>query len=171
MGLPLTHARRTLALPNYNKKSVATMWICSGRAFLGLVLVSMILPPGAPVAAQVAGATNPAGQNRTHRRPSIDDRIKILAKNLDLNEAQQSAVKRILEQRQQETLLLRLDPSITGNARIERFRALQDIAVERIRAVLNEEQRKKYDPLAVRGIPPAPDQRSVEDWLKVTAPQ
>ena len=51
------------------------------------------------------------------------------------------------------------------------FRALQDNTVERIRAVLNEEQKKKYDPLAVRRVQPAPDQRSVEDWLKATTPQ
>jgi hypothetical protein len=95
----------------------------------------------------------------------------VLAKNLDLNESQQVAVKKILEQRQQETLRLRRDPSISGSTRIEQFRALQDNTVQRIRAVLNEEQKKKYDPLAVRRIQPAPEQRSVEDWLKVTTPQ
>jgi hypothetical protein len=151
---------------------VTTIWICSGRAFLSVVLLAMTLSPGALVAAQVAGATVPAGQTHpAHRRPNIDDRVKVLAKNLDLNESQQSAVKEILEQRQQETLRLRLDPAITPSARIARFRVLQDKTVERIRAILNDEQRKKYVPLAVRGIQPAPDQRSVEDWLKVTTPQ
>jgi hypothetical protein len=95
----------------------------------------------------------------------------VLAKSLDLNEAQQATVKRILVQRQQETMRIRLDSSISGATRIERFRALQDHTVERIRAVLNEEQKKKYDPLAVRRVTPAPDQKSVEDWLKVTNPQ
>jgi hypothetical protein len=112
----------------------------------------------------------PVVAQRGHR-PSIDDRVKVFAKNLDLNEAQQAAVKKILEQRQQETLRLRQDPSISGSARIERLRALQDTTVERIRAVLNDEQKKKYDPLAVRRIQPAPNQRSVEDWLKVTTPK
>jgi hypothetical protein len=122
--------------------------------------------------AQVGGVASPAQQtHRAHRRPSLDDRIKVLAKSLELNEAQQAAVKKILEQRQQETLRLRMDPSISGSTRIARFRALQDNTVERIRAVLNEEQKKKYDPLAVRRAQPAPDQRSVEDWLKVTTPQ
>jgi len=40
-----------------------------------------------------------------------------------------------------------------------------------IRAVLNDEQKKKYDPLAVRDRTPAPDQKSVEDWLKETTPK
>jgi len=85
--------------------------------------------------------------------------------------SQQAAVKKILEQRQQETLRIRQDASISGGTRIERFRALQDQTVLRIRAVLNDEQKKKYDPLAVRRVTPPPDQKSVEDWLKVTNPQ
>jgi hypothetical protein len=131
-----------------------------------------MLLQSAPALAQVAGAASPARRTiRGRRRPSLDDRIKVLAKNLELNEAQQSAVKKILEQRQQETLQIRLDPSITGSARIDRLRALQEKTVERIRAVLNEEQKKKYDPLASRRLPSAPEQRSVEDWLKVTTPK
>jgi hypothetical protein len=51
------------------------------------------------------------------------------------------------------------------------LRALQDQTVQRIRLVLNDEQKKKYDPLAVRQAGPAPGQKSVEDWLKVTTPQ
>jgi hypothetical protein len=139
---------------------------------LSLALVLPILSPSAPALAQVAGDASPAHRTiRSHRRPSLDDRVKELAKNLDLNEAQQSAVKKILEQRQQETLRMRLDPTITGSVGIDRFRALQEKTVEQIRAVLNEEQKKKYDPLAARKLPPAPQQRSVEDWLKATTPQ
>jgi len=159
-------------LPSCNKTSAAPLRTGSSRAFLFLALVLPLLLPGAPIVAQVAGAASSA--RPTHRargRAKIDDRVKVLAKNLELNESQQAAVKKILEQRQQETLRIRQDSSISGSARIEQFRALQDNTVQRIRAVLNEEQKKKYDPLAVRGIPSAPEQRSVQDWLKVTTPQ
>jgi hypothetical protein len=90
---------------------------------------------------------------------------------LDLNESQKSAVKKILEQRQQQVLNLRRDPSLSGGARIGKFRALQEDTVQRIRAVLNDEQKKKYDPLASRRVQPAPNQRSLEDWLKLTTPK
>lgn len=144
---------------------------CSGACLL-LTLASPMFLPSMPAFAQAANAASPERRAPyRYKRPSIDDRVKVLAKNLELNEAQQSAVKRILEQRQQETLRLRLDPSLTGSARIDRFRAVQETTVQRIRAVLNEEQRKKYDPLAVRRIQPAPEQRSVEDWLKATTPK
>lgn len=146
-------------MPSYNKTFATSLRNCSLRALLCLALVLPVLLLSAPAVAQ-----------RGHR-PTIDDRVKVLARSLELNEAQQAAVKKILEQRQQETLRVRQDASISGGARIERFRALQDHTVERIRAVLNEEQKKKYDPLAVRRVAPAPDQKSVEDWLKVTTPQ
>jgi len=148
-------------LPNCNKTSAAKSRICTGRTLLCLALVLPILLSGTLVVAQRGG----------RRRPSIDDRVRVFAKNLDLTEAQQTAVKKILEQRQQEALRIRNDSSVSGSVRIERFRAIQDNTVERIRAVLNEEQKKKYDPLAVRRRQPAPDQRSVEDWLKVTTPK
>jgi Spy/CpxP family protein refolding chaperone len=133
--------------------------MCFLRKLLYLALALPVLLANAPAVAQ-----------RGHR-PGIDDRVKVFAKNLDLTEAQQAAVRKILEQRQQETLQIRQDPTLSGSARIDRFRAIQDDTVGRIRAVLNEEQKKKYDPLAVRRIKPAPDQRSVEDWLKATTPQ
>ncbi len=124
---------------------------------------------GAPAAAQPAGAASPARREvRGRAHPSLDDRVKALARSLDLSETQQSAVKKILEQRQEETLRLRLDPSVPPSLRIDLFRAIQDKTVERIRSVLDQEQKKKYDPLAPRRLPPSPDQRSVEDWLQAT---
>jgi hypothetical protein len=156
-------------LRSYNKTFAARLRNCCGSAYFSLALLSLL--PGAPVLAQLAGAASPARQTHGgHRGPSMDDRVKVVARNLDLTEAQQAAVKEILEQRQQETLRIRLDPAINGGARIERFRALQDTTVVRIRAILNEEQRKKYDPFAPRRIQPAPQQQSVEDWIKVTTP-
>ena len=146
-------------MPSYNNTFATMPRSRSLRALLFLAVVLPVLLLSAPAVAQ-----------RGHR-PTIDDRVKVLSRTLELNEAQQAAVKKILEQRQQEALRIRQDASISGAARIERFRALQDHTVERIRAVLDEEQKKKYDPLAVRRVAPASDQKSVEDWLKVTTPQ
>ena len=122
----------------------------------------------------MAQAPDPASAarhtGRPYKRITVDDHVRRLARNLDLDEAQQSAVRKILEERQEQTLRIRQDPTLPGNARIDQFRALQDNTVLRIRALLNEDQKKKYDPLASRRIQPAPDQRTVEDWLKATTP-
>jgi Spy/CpxP family protein refolding chaperone len=101
------------------------------------------------------------------RRVTLDDQVKGLAKSLDLNQEQQEAVKKILERRQQESVRIMRNGS--GPDAIDRFRALQTGTVEQIRAVLNDEQKKKYNPLAPRP-PQASDQPSVQDWIKATTP-
>lgn len=125
----------------------------------------------APPPAPPASATPAQPAQSTRHRATLDDRVKALAAALDLNQTQQVAVKKILEQRQLEMLRIRQDPSIQGSDRIGKLRALQDQTIQRIRAVLNDDQKKKYDPLAIRNREPAPDQKSVEDWLKATAPK
>jgi predicted TIM-barrel enzyme len=121
--------------------------------------------------AQKPDSTGPVQQTHAvRRRARLEDRVKVLAESLHLDDAQQVAVTKILEERQQETLRIRRDASISGSDRMAQFRAIQDRTVARIRSVLNEEQKKKYDPLAVRRVEPAPEQRSVEDWIKATTP-
>jgi predicted TIM-barrel enzyme len=121
--------------------------------------------------AQKPDSTGPVQQTHAvRRRTRLEDRVKVLAESLHLDDAQQLAVTKILEERQQETLRIRRDGSISGSDRMAQFRAIQDRTVVRIRSVLNEEQKKKYDPLAVRRVEPAPEQRSVEDWIKATTP-
>jgi predicted TIM-barrel enzyme len=138
-------------------------WIAS--PFLCLALLA------AAGVAQKPDSTGPVHQTHAvRRRARLEDRVKVLAESLHLDDAQQVAVTKILEERQQETLRIRRDASISGRDRMAQFRAIQDRTVLRIRSVLNEEQKKKYDPLAVRRVEPAPEQRSVEDWIKATTP-
>ena len=105
--------------------------------------------------------------HRSKRRVTVDDQVKGLATSLDLNQEQQVAVKKILERRQQESV--RIMRSGSGPDAIDRFRALQAGTVEQIRAVLNDDQKKKYNPLAPHP-PQASDQPSVQDWIKATTP-
>jgi hypothetical protein len=165
---------RIPALPSYSRAIPACRQnrakqagLCLAALLLNVSLVSSALAQTTAVVPATPAPPTPS----SHRRPSLDDRVKTLAVTLNLDQQQQVAVKRILEQRQQETPRLRHDTSITGSTRIERLRALQDQTVQRIRLVLNDEQKEKYDPLAVRQAGPAPGQKSVEDWLKVTTPQ
>jgi Spy/CpxP family protein refolding chaperone len=140
--------------------------ICRG-AFLLLVL-ALRRQPALAQASETAAPPRPAS---THsKRPTLDDRVAVLSKNLELTDAQRSAVKKILEQRQQQTVRIR-ESEAPGNVRIEQFRALQERTVAQIRAVLTDEQKKKYDPLLPRTRPaPSTPQRSVEDWIKATTP-
>lgn len=137
----------------------------------GLALLFAVGAANVPVLAQTAGAAAPATDAaRSRSRGNIDEQVERLTKALDLSQTQQSSVKSILEQRLQRLGQIRHDPALSGTAKIDRFRALQERTVEQIRAVLNDEQKKKYDPLAARKVQPAPEQRSVDDWMKATTP-
>jgi hypothetical protein len=105
------------------------------------------------------------------RTRSIDDQVKGFAKNLDLNETQQAQVKAILERRQEQSRRIWNDHSVPVSDRIGRYRALNDGTVAQIRSILNEEQKKKYDPLAHRKDLPTTAQPSVEDWMNATRPK
>ena len=141
-----------------------------GASWIASPFLCVALLPAAGVA-QKPDSTGPVHQaHAVRRRARLEDRVKVLAESLHLDDAQQVAVTKILEERQQETLRIRRDASISGSDRMAQFRAIQDRTVVRIRSVLNEEQKKKYDPLAVRRVEPAPEQRSVEDWIKATTP-
>jgi hypothetical protein len=139
--------------------------------FPALLLLQLAFGPSW-VFAQAPDTTVPQRQPTRPpvRRSNIDARVSNLTKTLELTPEQQSAVRKILEQRQQETLEIRRDPAISGSARIERFRMLQEGTVQRIRTVLNEEQKKKYDPMAASHNQTVPE-HSVEDWLKASSPK
>jgi len=133
-------------------------------ASLGLMLGAVFLPLAA--AAQTTGSVIPQRHAKNvYRRRSLDEHVKSFAKALNLDEAQQASVKAILERQQVEARRLQFDQSLSGSDRIGKFRALQQETVLRIRAILNDEQRQKYDPLN-HGTQISPSDPSLEDWLK-----
>jgi periplasmic protein CpxP/Spy len=136
-----------------------------------VVLAAWSLPGLADVAQQPA-----ASAAKPHVRPAIgtitlEDQVARFSKSLNLSETQQSQLKRILEYRQAETRRIREDDSIAGEERIGRIRELQDGTVARIRAILDEEQRKKYDPLVVRQAQRSSPQTSVDEWMQAVRKQ
>jgi hypothetical protein len=134
-------------------------------------LLPLLLLPAASSAQVAESARGSQPVIRNHKRPSPDERGKALAKYLELDETQQIALQKILEQRQQEVLQMRFTPLPAGSAQIDRFRAIQDKTANRIRALLNQEQRKKYDLLAIRRSAPPGSKTSVQDWLKPATPR
>ena len=134
-------------------------------------LLPLLLLPAASSAQVAESARGSQPVIRNHKRPSPDERGKALAKYLELDETQQMALQKILEQRQQEVQQMRFTPLPAGSAQVDRFRAIQDKTANRIRAVLNQEQRKKYDLLAIRRSAPPGSKTSVQDWLKAATPR
>jgi hypothetical protein len=142
-------------------KNVSFGWLrlswLAGALFLAHVAVGQMPGPAVPQ----------HHAQSVYRRRSVDERVKNFAETLNLDPAQQVGVKAVLERQQREARQIQFDQSISGTERIGRFRALQQDTVSRIRALLNEEQKKKYDPLN-HGTAATASQPSVEDWLKST---
>jgi hypothetical protein len=137
-----------------------------GCSRLSLLAGGLLLPHLA--VGQLPGATAPQRRTQSvYRRRTVDERVKSFAETLNLDPAQQAGVKAALERQQREARQIQFDQSLPGPERIGRFRALQQDTVSRIRALLNDEQKKKYDPLN-HGMTPTTSQPSVEDWLKAT---
>jgi hypothetical protein len=136
------------------------------RLRLSLLAGGLLLPHVA--VGQVPGAAAPQRHTQSvYRRRSVDERVKSFAETLNLDPAQQAGVKAVLERQQREARQIQFDQSLSGAERIGRFRALQQDTVSRIRGLLNEEQKKKYDPLN-HGTTATISQPSVEEWLKAT---
>jgi protein CpxP len=99
----------------------------------------------------------------------LDDRIKLLAAELGLNDSQQQGVRRILENQRAQVMKIWSDTSVPAAYRVHATRTLSDQSVEQIRALLTDEQKLKYN----EARKPREDQTkdsgpSVEDWMKAT---
>jgi hypothetical protein len=113
-------------------KSLANM-AAGARRRVGLLLLLILCVPVLLSCVRALGQDSeparPAQRPpRHHTRVTVDDQVKVLTKNLDLNQDQQEAVKKILERRQQETV--HIMRSSSGPDAIDRFRALQAGTVE-----------------------------------------
>ena len=96
------------------------------------------------------GNTGPQG-HRGHRggghwgAPSADQRLERLTKRLNLSADQQTKIKPILEDQQKQMESLRQDSSVSPQDRHAKMAELQQSSSGQIRAVLNEDQQKKFD--------------------------
>jgi len=137
--------------------------------FLPLACWSLMLLSSQPALGQAPQAASaPQAARHSFRKVSIDDQVKGLAQTLNLDGEQQASIRKILEQRQRDSLRILRNSSATD--RIGSLRALQLRTAAQIRATLNDEQKEKYNPLGHRPTEQTSPQPSVEDWIKATTP-
>ena len=145
---------------------------CSGRSGtlarqLVLALVCSFLMAAAAQSAESTGNA-PARQAPRHDSETrTDDRVRILSQALDLDAKQQSELRKVLDSQRQQIRRVWSDTSVPAAYRVIATRAISDKTADQIRALLNDEQKKKYNPprQAHEGAP-APPSTTVEDWMK-----
>jgi hypothetical protein len=140
-------------------------------ALAGALLLALMAPgtlPGQVEAAPTLSAQSGRGaaQHRV-RRSGLDRRVALLAKALELDGRQQTALRKVLLDQRAEVLRIWSDESLPSANRIARTKAVSAQTADRIRALLNPEQRKKYDPPRPQDGPaPVVANARVEDWMQ-----
>jgi hypothetical protein len=99
----------------------------------------------------------------------IDERVRRLATSLDLDETQQSRLREVLENERREIRKLRTNNPHPEADRVGPMLAILERTREEIRAMLNEEQRKKYPAPLPHGST-APANADLDHWMKLTQP-
>lgn len=100
-----------------------------------------------------------------HRGSRLDDRVRTLSKALDLDARQQSELRKVLEGQREQVRRVWDDPSLPAPYRISATQAISDNTADRIRALLNDEQKKKYNPPRPPREATGSDGPSVEEWM------
>ena len=155
------------------KRSAATGqgWKGGVRA-LGLAL-TLGFVGSSPARADDVGHTPVAATAapRAHAGTSLEDRVQILAKALNLDATQQSELRMALVSQREQVMRVWNDPAVPPAYRISATRAISEQTSDRIRGFLNDEQRAKFNPpRQAHEQDPDASVRSVEDWMKAPEP-
>jgi len=162
----------------------------NARGSIAAVLLPLVIATAAPVAAEpaagssVGASSSPGGEISTqaahapalglesrhqapHRqgRPSAEDRLQRLVKGLKLDAAQQAEVRRALQAQREAIRRLTSAPADPEVPRVAAIHAITDRTTERIRAVLNEEQKKLYSQPLPHDFATGEGKPDVEGWL------
>jgi len=79
--------------------------------------------------------------------PSVDDQLKNLTNKLNLTADQQAKIKPLLEDQRQEAQSVMSDTSLSQDDRRSKMRSLHESSNAKIRGVLSDDQKKKFDAL------------------------
>jgi len=122
---------------------------CVARSVLGLALA---LAVGCAAAAQdgavpdtAAAATVPApAPAKPSRGSALEHRVELLTRELDLDGAQRLKVKALLESQREQVLRVWNDETVPGALRVKRTQVISEGTEDSIRAMLTDEQKRKY---------------------------
>lgn len=111
-------------------------------------------------------AEHPDLRSTSHARitGTLDHRVKVLSKALDLDAHQQTELWKILDSQRRAVTKIWRDPAMLSSERAPATRAVEDRTAEQIRAMLTDEQKKRYNPPKPQGVRSAPP--DVEGWME-----
>jgi len=101
------------------------------------------LPQGQPDTPAPQVQTQPPAQGAP---PSIDDQVKILATQLNLNDQQQGKIKNVLQDQHDQAMTVVRDTSLSREQKLDKIHSLRQSTISRVRETLSDDQqRQKFD--------------------------
>jgi hypothetical protein len=126
---------------------------------------------GTAATSYTAASPSPAtpalrARSRVRAGGSVQHRVDVLAKALQLEARQRTLLLTVLEDQRQAVTNVWSDPALLPSERAPATRAVEERTAEQIRGILSEEQRKLYNPPKPQGTESPPD---VEGWMQKQA--
>ena len=119
------------------------------RKQLSLLAVSAIFGAGLAMATPQdqapAPAPAPEGGQAARHQPDPNRQVKMMTKRLNLTQDQQNQILPILSDRQQQFESIRNDSSLSPKDRHSKMQSLREDSESKIKAVLTDDQKQKYD--------------------------
>jgi hypothetical protein len=163
------------------RQAMSTRTQTVGRGFRGsqkmrqLVMALMIgCCISANAATEAQGATSESTGRRVshhHNGHSLEERVGILTQWLKLDAKQQSEVRKVLDSQREQIKSLWSDTSVPAAYRISATQTISDKTGDQIRALLNEDQRKKFNPPRQPRDETGSAKPNVEDWMDAAKPK
>ncbi|HEY6290252.1 MAG TPA: hypothetical protein VI455_01645 [Terriglobia bacterium] len=98
-----------------------------------------------------AQAGAPQGEHAGHgQHMSPDEQLQRMGQALSLTDDQKSQIKPILEDRQKQMEALHSDTSVPDDQKRTKMRSIMEDSNNKIRGVLNDEQKQKFDQMQQR---------------------
>jgi succinate dehydrogenase flavin-adding protein (antitoxin of CptAB toxin-antitoxin module) len=159
-------------------RAVLVLWGAVGIAGIHSALAAEAPPAASALQGNTAAGNAPAAPRaRASRHPQrltagqvTEERVRRLTKILDLNETQQTRLKELLEDERRDIWKVWTENPQPEADRTRPTLAILDRTREQIRAMLNEEQKKKY-PAAVPRNSVGPAHADADYWLRMTQQQ
>lgn len=119
---------------------------------LGYVLLAAALmaPVGLLAQNSASGEGQPESRMGRHHMPDVDTQLQRLSKKLKLTDEQKPQVKTILEDQRDQMQKLMQDSSGSRGENHQKMREIHKNASSKIRALLTDEQKNKYDKLEAK---------------------
>jgi hypothetical protein len=123
----------------------------------------------AGAAAAPSSQPAPRPPSRARVGGSLEHRVDVLSKALQLDARQRAELLSILEGQRQAVSKIWSNPALLPAERAPATRAVEERTADQIRALLSDEQKKRYNPPKPQGAEPS--QASVADWMQAQARQ